>query len=251
MPLHARRNLYRGVNAHLHSRLQHEPGGWKVFHNKHIGDLAEALDAQLPPGYEVGLTKSLQIVEIHPDIEDTYLTSLEVRYLLDDDAPGVPVVRIELLSPTNKPPGDGYLQYREKRSAFVQDGFPLLEIDYLHETRTPLRRVPSYPDREPESHPYLIAITDPRPTPEQGETRIYGFDVDQPIPVVELPLAGDDRLPFDFGAVYDRTFESLGYFGNRVDYAVEPEAMDRYSPSDQARIRARMAAVQAAFDVPK
>src|SRR4051812_33814070 len=111
MVLRFRENKYRGVNAHLHSALQNEPGGWKVFHSKHISDLAEAIDAQLPPGYEVGLTKSLQIVEFHSGSDETHLTSLTIRRVVSEsDEEGVPVARIELLSPTNKPPGDGYLQ---------------------------------------------------------------------------------------------------------------------------------------------
>jgi hypothetical protein len=31
MPIHTRKNLYQGVNAHLHSYLQQE-GGWESFH---------------------------------------------------------------------------------------------------------------------------------------------------------------------------------------------------------------------------
>lgn len=203
MPIHLRENQYKCINAHLHSFLQNEPGGWKVFHSKHISDLAEALDRELPLGYEVGLTKSLQIVEYHPETgerlrrpepdvtiydialspeyrhsgtgyaptlvlpvietletDEVYLTAIVIRRA--DDSSGTPAMRIELLSPTNKPPGDGYLQYREKRNLTIHDGVPLIEIDYLHETRSPIRRVPSYPDRQADSHLYYIAVTDPR-----------------------------------------------------------------------------------------
>lgn len=73
-----RSNPYQGINAHLHSYLQ-QHGSWKVFHNKHIADIAEALDAMLPTGYEVGLTESLQVVEYHPD------TGKRVRHRLEPD----------------------------------------------------------------------------------------------------------------------------------------------------------------------
>jgi hypothetical protein len=145
------------------------------------------------------------------------------------------VLRLELLSPTNKPPGDGYLQYREKRNLAIEQQIPLVEVDYLHESRCPIRGVPSYTDGQRGAHPYVIAITDPRPG--VGQSFIYGFDVDAPIPVVDLPLAGDDLLTFDFGAVYQHTFASLGYFSNRVHYAELPVAFDTYSAEDQARIR--------------
>lgn len=63
-----RKNPYIGVNAHVQSYLQSDSsGGWKMFHNAYLTYIAEALDAQLPPSYEVGMTTSLQIVEFHPD----------------------------------------------------------------------------------------------------------------------------------------------------------------------------------------
>lgn len=60
-----RQNRYQGINAHLHSFLQHESGGWKVFHSTHISNLAVVLD--FLPKYEASPTQSLQIAEFHPD----------------------------------------------------------------------------------------------------------------------------------------------------------------------------------------
>lgn len=132
MSIFLRENPYRGVNAHLHSYLQNEQGVWKVFHNKHIADIAEALDRLLPPGYEVILICSLQIEPVDFD-DDAELSALEIRELAGPGE-GVPVTRLELLSPTNKPPGDGYLQYREKHIVTIEQGVPLVELDYLHQT---------------------------------------------------------------------------------------------------------------------
>lgn len=278
-----RKNPYRGINAHLHSYLQQQ-GNWKVFHNKHIADLAEALDAQLPERYVVGLTDSLQIVEYHPDtgrrirrypepdvtIYDTgrtsplavgdivvaeptqvltaeatievdpelFLTALVIYELSETDK--TPVTRIELLSPTNKSPGDGYFQYIEKRRATLHQGTPLVEIDYLHETYTPLHNVPLYPDREPDSFPYLIAVTDPRPALAQGRAWIYGFGIDTPIPSLELPLANEERLSFSFDKVYQQTVASLRFFSVDLDYTNPPLNFKSYHPDDQARILAVM-----------
>jgi len=287
MAIRLRRNQYRGVNAHLHSALQNEPGGWKVFHSAHINDLARAVDAKLPPGYEVALEKSLQIVEYHPDTglkvrrrPEPDVTIYEVdpsskRYgtassaatpslilpaietieqdddlyyaavvIYDTEADGrKAVTRIELLSPTNKPPGDGYLQYREKRIAALEEGTPLVEIDYLHESPSPIKGIPVYPEREPGSNPYYIAVTDTRVSLEAGETKVYAFAVDELIPVVDIPLAGDEFLTFDFNPVYNQTFESLSYFSNRVDYEHEPVRFETYSEADQQRIKARQATV--------
>ncbi len=281
-----RKNPYRGINAHLHSYLQQQ-GNWKVFHNKHIADLAEALDAQLPAGYEVGLTDALQIVEIHPDTgerfrkspepdvtiyqtgstslaagaaavaiptliltaEETiqydpelFFTAVVIYQLVGESSNMKPVTRLELLSPTNKASGGGYFQYIEKRRATIEQGTPLIELDYLHETPTPIHHVPSYPAFGRGAYPYLIAVTDPRPTPDIGQTRVFGFNVDAPLPVIKIPLDGDETLAFDFNAVYQRTFESLNFFSNtrRVNYANPPLNFKSYHPDDQARILAVM-----------
>ncbi len=284
MALHTRKNLYHGVNAHLHSYLQYEDDGWSPFHSSHITHIAERLDTLVPLGYEVSLEKSLQLSEYYPetdegkryrpqpdviaydigaqpqsygsstavlpdltlqaiefleyDEEDAYLTAVIVKQIIKEAR--IPVLRLELLSPTNKPKGDGWLHYRDKRNRTLQSRVPLIEIDYLHETRAPSHRIPSYPDREPNAYPYVIIITDPRPTLAQGLTRVFGIGVDQALPPVEVPLAGDDKVMLDLNSVYDRTFEGLRAFSNRVDYAALPVNVESYHPDDQARIRAVM-----------
>lgn len=154
-----------------------------------------------------------------------------------------PISRLELLSPTNKPPGDGYIQYVEKREATLVQKMPLIEIDYLHESRPVPRGVPSYPDQDPQAHPYTIYLTDTRTGLKDGKTLIYGFDVDDFIPRLYIPLADDEQLAFDFGTPYKRTYESLSYFRNRVDYTHQPLRFETYTPFDQARIQTRMSAL--------
>jgi len=56
-----RQNRYPGINAHLNSHLQTEPGGWASFHSEHIIDIRRAITAHLPPGYYARSEKSLQI----------------------------------------------------------------------------------------------------------------------------------------------------------------------------------------------
>jgi Protein of unknown function (DUF4058) len=74
MPIHARLNQYRGVNAHLHSHFQ-AYGEWESFHTAFIPSLANAIDRQLPDTYLVNLEKSLQIREYHPDTGEKILVS--------------------------------------------------------------------------------------------------------------------------------------------------------------------------------
>jgi Protein of unknown function (DUF4058) len=231
-----RENQYRGINAHLHSLLQSEGGGWESFHNAHITNLTEAIDLLLPEGYYVLNEKSLQL-------EDDPLPSV-VIFQMEDDKTAIPVTRIELLSPGNKPPGTHYLQYLVKRTETLESGINLVELDYLHETRSPIRVIPSYPDHEPDAYPYVILVSESRPMLAEAQMAVYGFFVDELIPTVTIPLAGQDTITIDFGVVYNVTFSRNRYYGTvAVDYGVLPVRFDSYSETDQQRIRERMALI--------
>lgn len=170
--------------------------------------------------------------------EERYRNAI-VIYKYEGNVLGKPVTRIELLSPTNKR-GRGRQRYIEKREFALRGGLPLVEIDYHHETPTVVRNVPNYRQTEPNSHPYLIVVSDPRPSLWDGKTLIYGFDVDEAIPRITVPLAGDDTLYVAFGDVYQQTFASLPAYGRRVDYEQIPQRFHTYSPDDQNRIHERM-----------
>jgi hypothetical protein len=283
MPLKAHDNLYRGVNAHLHSLFQAK-GGWASFHTQHIGHLAEAINALLPAGYLVDVEQSLQLKEIHPDTgerllrpepdltvyatsattgkphtsdgpaatlilpllqtveltEDVYFPAVLIYETREDAILGRPLTRIELFSPSNKFGGGAWL-YREKRLAALSSGLRLVEIDYLHETEPHALGFPSYPRQHPDAFAYNAIISDPTPTLEAGHTWFYGFGVDEPMPILPIPLLGSEAIQVDMGAVYRRTFGSLAAYSHRVDYALLPERFERYRADDQARIRAVMA----------
>jgi hypothetical protein len=171
------------------------------------------------------------------DLDDeAYYTAILIYAVADDESLGRPITRIELLSPTNKD-GDGYLQYREKRGAALRIGVGLVEIDYLHETDSPIKGVPSYRRRQPGSFDYTITVSNPKPSLEVGLAETFGFSVDAVIPPINIPLAGEETLPLDFGAVYNQTFASLSAYSHRVDYEQLPENFQTYSEADQKRIR--------------
>jgi hypothetical protein len=164
------------------------------------------------------------------------------------DEHGTPVAWVELLSPANKPGGGDWPHYRQKREALLSAGIVFVEMDYLHETPPTLDIVAHYRTRgvtqppQPGAHAYRIAVIDPRPAFREGQARVRQFDVDDPLPTVNIPLNADDVLAFDFGTAYTKTFGEMLY-GNEVDYRDLPLNFDRYSEADQARITARMLAV--------
>jgi hypothetical protein len=148
------------------------------------------------------------------------------------------VTRIEMLSPSNKPGGGGSSAYQSRRFEALELGIPLLEIDVIHELPPVLFDHPIYP-QDNGSHPYMIIISDPRPDFERGRVRVFGFDIDEKIPALNIPLAGVDTLTFDFNAVYQQTFLSRRYH-NLLDYQQTPERFVTYSAAHQAYIRKKM-----------
>jgi hypothetical protein len=176
--------------------------------------------------------------------EDDYLTAAMIYEVVGGTVPGKPVTRIEVLSPANKPPQTYYRQYMSKRLDTLRSGLSLVEVDYLHESRPVINLLSSYPDRDEGATPYMIVVSDPHPKPEEGKMPYYAFGVDDPIPLVSIPLAGTDAVTLDFGAVYNLTFESSRLFQIVVNYEQEPVHFERYAEADRERIQRRMEAIK-------
>jgi hypothetical protein len=188
-------------------------------------------------------TMTLPAVEVFDDPED-YLTAVAIKE--SGKRAGEPVAWVELVSPSNKPFASGWDEYQEKRLAALMSGIVMVEIDYLHETRPVIRRLPRYPDAG--SFPYYIAVTTPRPTFKEGLVDIYGFVDDQSIPKVRIPLLDNDSVTVDFDAAYHYTYESLRLYSDEVGYEQEPPNIKSYRVDDQVRIRAKMEEVAKAHE---
>lgn len=236
----SRRNLYPGINPHLNSALQ--LSGWRGFHALHLADLARTLDATLPDHYYTASEVSLQItVSDDPEGE---LSSLLIYHISDDG--NRPVTRIELLSPANLPGGSHHLHYLSRRDSTLKSGLCLVEIDYLHHQAPVDERLPDYTAYDAGAHPYAIVVSVPRPTYQRGQMRVYGFGVMDALPVIPVPLAGDEAVTVAFTDVYNQTFSSYRQFWQQlVDYTREPAPFNRYHQTDQQAIRQHMQALAA------
>lgn len=287
MAIHAAKNPYLGINAHVNSFLQAKAGEWESFHSAHIIHIYEALNESLPSGYYARSERSLQISELVLAVPDkpqrtradvliyrmgdtetsspalvaepikTYDTTLLLEYeaprfsvIIHQTSDHKPVTRIELLSPANKIGGSHHKKYKERRLETLQSGLCLVELDYLHELPPIIPGHPSYEAGDENATPYLIAATDPRPTFEAGIIRVYGFGVDQPIPIIPIPLAENEEFAFDFGIPYNRSYETDRFFRLTIDYSQPPLHFDRYHPADRERIEQRMKLI-AAEQTPK
>ncbi|MDZ4764288.1 MAG: DUF4058 family protein [Chloroflexota bacterium] len=196
---------------------------------------APALSAGIPMA-TIAPTLQFDLQQILDD-EDT-LNAL-IIYQVGEGTPfGRPVTRIELLSPANKSGGSHYAAYTAKKLESLRSGLRLVEIDYLHLFPPTLRFLPNYKKRQDGAFPYTLIITDPRPSFDKGKVYLYGIGVLDPLPTLDIPLAGADVVPVDFGAAYRVTAENSPLLQSEVDYAVDPPAFDHYTPDDQAAIRA-------------
>lgn len=173
------------------------------------------------------------------DLTEDFVPAVIIRQIPGEEPLGTVVTRIELLSPSNLPGHTGYTTYRLGRADTLYAGVPLVEIDYIHELRPPMLKVPRYP-RHPNSHPYNIYVSDPRPSIQEGRFTPYSCDVDEPFKPVFIPLSGDEVIEFDLGVAYHHTFVR-GRWGTYLDYEQLPLRFDTYSEADQERINARMA----------
>lgn len=178
-------------------------------------------------------------------IDEDYLTGIVIYQAGEGGALGRPITRIELLSPANKPSGSHYLTYLTKRQETLHSALRLVEIDYLDQTRPILNGLRSYAHQETGAYPYMILVSDPRPTVAQGFTQVYGFGIDDSLPIVTIPLAGADSFTFDFGVPYNRTFVNSPFYQMIVDYEKEPAHFEHYTELDRERIRDRMKIIKA------
>lgn len=218
------KNPYRGVNAHLHSAAQNPGEGptiWTSFHAHHIAHITDLINSQLPLTYVARPEGALQIwIE-----EDEH----EEASILAHPKPDVVMYRTGLADPRGKE--------RLKRGPLAPDdpSVRILSIaDILSETDYVMTSVVIHPVNE---HGSLG-----RPDYNLDDnTVVYVIDVDSPLPSrVQIPLAGDDVIEFDFNRAYQYTFE-IGRWGQHLDYAQPPRRFQSYSPADQERIKAVMA----------
>src|SRR5262249_42520372 len=79
-------------------------------------------------------------------VEESFeMTSVVIYHAEEHTVLGRPVTRIELLSTGNKAGKPGSVAYMHNRMMALQSGTSLIELDYLHQTPSPLPKMPAYP----------------------------------------------------------------------------------------------------------
>lgn len=120
---------------------------------------------------------------------------------------------IEVLSPTNKRPGEGRSQYEAKRRRVLSSATHLVEIDLLRQWEP----MPILNESIQSQYRILVSRSDRRPTAD-----LYAFNLPDSIPVFALPLQpGDEEPVIDLQALLHSIYDQGGY-DLRLNYRQNP-----------------------------
>jgi hypothetical protein len=132
------------------------------------------------------------------------------------------VTVVELLSPSNKPPGDDSEAYREKRAELIASDVNLVEIDLLRRGE----RLTMRGQHPPGDYFVYIGRTEQRP-----RCQVIGWPLRAPMPLIPIPLLPDDDestldLTVTFRAAYEPAFydRRLPYTDSLDPPPSEPDA---------------------------
>ncbi len=216
--------------------LEH-PQSWPNFHHRLITAIAIALAPQLRPKYRVVVEEAIYqtkgqdslLVGI-PDVAvqksvrsavslpSQTIAEVPIAQPLEVELPMPEVIRqgyleirevvtsevvtvIEVLSPTNKRPGEGRKTYEAKRQTLLASAVNLVEIDLLRRW-DPLLSLPA----QVCSH-YRILVS---PGVSRPRASLYAFNLADVIPAFPLPLDPGDTEPIVnlqklVGDIYDQS----------------------------------------------
>jgi len=208
---------------------------WHDFHERFLPAAAAHLVPQVRPRYIVLIDESVYLHDIpqeelrligRPDLSvlrgegattraaagvleapsqvllpEQDVESLSYLNVLDRESREVVTV-VELLTPTNKRPGEHRAQYLAKRSAVRQSDAHLVEIDLLRGGQ------PMPAEGRPEcTYSVLVSRADCRP-----QAGFWPFGLRDPLPTVPVPLRpGDGYARLDLQAILDRVYDESGY----------------------------------------
>lgn len=224
--------------------LEH-PDLWPDVHHRLIVTLADTLAPALRPRYRVLVETRTYRVEPsdlafigRPDVATVRTTrepattypapALGLRRVVEVPVPdlveeghlevrdvvsGEVVTVLELLSPTNKRPGQGRRLYETKRLTILGTFTHLVEIDLIRAYEPML----VYGDGYQSHYRILVSRSNRRPRAD-----LWAFNVRDAIPAFKLPLRRDDEEPIvDLGRLLHELYDRAGY-DLSVDYRLDP-----------------------------
>ncbi|HEX6984595.1 MAG TPA: DUF4058 family protein [Planctomycetaceae bacterium] len=135
------------------------------------------------------------------------------------------VTLIEIVSPTNKRPGEDRKAYRAKQREVLDSDSNLIEIDLLSagEPVVASPAVIAALEAGRGRSRYLVTVSrtwERAPTPEY---ELFPFGLHDPLPCISVPLReGEDEVLLDLQYVFDRCYDTGPYARGAVDYDEPP-----------------------------
>jgi hypothetical protein len=155
-----------------------------------------------------------------PAVDEERIPFLEIRDCRDRRV----VTVIELLSPSDKKPGDGWHRYQSERTSLLNTSTHLVEIDLLRGGRR-------MPPVEPGAEDYCVLVSLAPRRPMMGW---YPIRLRERLPVILVPLDPYHfPVPLDLQAVIHRLYDDGGY----AKFLYETEPDPPLSPEDAAWAR--------------
>ena len=165
-----------------------------------------------PPGKGAAVLEAPTYVVL-PELDIERESFLEVR----DRQSRELVTVVEVLSPTNKRPGDHRGQYLNKRADLLLSSVHLVEIDLL-------RCGPPLPPTDRPGGPYSVLVSRAQTRPRAD---LWPFGLRDPLPTVPIPLKGADAdARLDLRAILDRVYDESGYGYFLYDHEPDPALND-------------------------
>ena len=225
------RSPFPGMDPYLE-----RPGIWETFHGTLATMFMGVLNRQIRPKYiaqidlqiyfhelsaeerrsawpdvavsKRGVSRSTAVVErLREPPAIVRLPAVELRkqrvVKIFDKIDGKLITAIELLSPTNKDPKDGFEQYCFKREQYRAGHVNLVEIDLLRRGK----RMPAEEPLPPAAYYVFVCRTERRDRAE-----VWPIQLRDRLPTIPIPLGDDDPdARLDLQPLRDRVFEEAGW----------------------------------------
>jgi hypothetical protein len=170
---------------------------------------------QTHPGSTATLAQPAASTAEELDADELELRKQRRIVIYVQDRPRLAVTGIELLSPGNKQPGAVAQQrYLEKRASALHGGLHWVEIDLLRGGERP-----PMPVAPPRSADYLCYVA--QVTPTGWNHLLYAWALRDPLPVLPIPLLGEDQARLDLGRCFAVAYDRIAADAE-VDYTAAP-----------------------------
>jgi hypothetical protein len=192
---------------------------WRDVHGSLVIYARDALNEQLG-GELVARCDERLVAVAEPlvvEVPDEPVTERFVN-IIDPSTGGRVVTSVELLSPTNKLPGDGREQYLLKQRECAAAGVSLVEVDLVRKGlwTVAVPRGLLSPDWGNDS------VTCVRRAWMPLRYEVYRMPLRDRLPAIRVPLRrGDADVVLDLQALLDRAYQSAGY-GRTINYRSDP-----------------------------